>query len=58
MKTLNNIGDTLECNFTTSKIIEKVSSIAILMHTLEKYFDYTIGVSGCGIQNVHFLGEK
>ncbi len=48
-KTINGIGELIECNFTTSKMLEKVASLTTLMHSCEKYFDYKMGICGCGI---------
>jgi len=55
--TLGDISETLECNFTDTGPIEKVCSQSILMYSCQKFFDYHMGVCGCGITKVHFLGE-
>ena len=56
--TLGGISDLVECNFSTTGAIEKISSQVTLMHVCEKYFNYRMGGKGCGIRKVHFLGEK
>ncbi len=51
-----NIVDTLSCNFSTSGELEKLISNIAVMSSFKKYYSYTIS-DGCGIQNVHFMGE-
>lgn len=56
--TKNNIGETMECNFSSTGIIEKAAGQIAMMHSFEKYFDYYMGVCGCGITKLHMLGER
>ena len=56
--TLNDIGEIIECNYSTTGPVEKIASQISLMNSCEKYFNYRIGVKGCGIRKVHFLGDE
>jgi len=56
--TLEKLPELIECNYSTTGAIEKIASQVSLMHTCEKYFNYRMGVCGCGIQKIHFLGEE
>jgi len=56
--TIGGIGPILQNNFSTTGPIEQISGQACLMHACEKYFNYKMGICGCGIEKVHFLGKK
>jgi len=58
-KNTNNVlSSKLECNFSTTGPIEKVSSQISLMTIFEKYSIWNYIKVICGIQKVHFLGEE
>ena len=52
----NDVVDLLTSNFSTTDFVEGLLSSMCVMHTFNKYFDYTQRLCGCGIRNVHFLG--
>ncbi len=54
--TKDGIVDTLQSNFTTTGRIENLLSIASVMDSFKKYFDYGRCIPMCGIKNVHFMG--
>ena len=56
--TIGEIGNILQNNFSTSGVIKQISGQACLIHACEKYFDYRMGKCGCGIEQIHFLGER
>ena len=56
--TIGEIGQIANNNFSTSGPIEQISGRACLMYACEKYFDYEMGICGCGIEKVHYLGER
>jgi len=49
------IRETLECNFTTTKIAEKTVSQIVLMDALKSYFDIIL-MCGCGIPAIELTG--
>jgi hypothetical protein len=54
--TVENVVESLECNFTTTGLFERIFSTALVMNTCKKYFKYTRLGAGCGIVNVHMAG--
>lgn len=50
--TKNNIVDTLQADFSTSKFFHKMLSSATIMSVFKEYFDYGRCVPACGIRNV------
>lgn len=56
--TINNITDVLQANFTTTGRVENVLSIACVMDSFKKYFDYGRCVPLCGIKNIKFMGTN
>ncbi len=56
-KTKNNIVNILECNFSTTSLIENVMSVATIMDCFKQYFDYGRCIPACGITDLHFTGE-
>ena len=47
----------MSCNFSTSGTFEKMASEVVLMSQCQKYFEYSMGMMGCGLTKVHFLGS-
>ena len=56
--TVGDISDIMECDFSTTGVIEKIASQISLMHCCENFFNYRLAGVGCGIQKVHFLGDE
>ena len=54
--TKEGIVDTLKSNFTTTGRVESLLSIASVMDSFKKYFEYGRLIPCCGINNVHFMG--
>merc|ERR1712038_779053 len=46
----------MECNFSSTSIIDATVSRITLMDAMKSYFSY--GVSGCGIPYIELLGNK
>jgi len=55
--TKDGIVDTLQCNFSTTTLVEQCLSTAVIMDSFKKYFSYGRCIPCCGIRNVHFMGE-
>lgn len=55
--TKNGIVDILECNFSTTSMIENVISVATIMDSLKEYFEYGRMIPCCGITDLCFTGE-
>jgi len=54
--TKDGITNVLEASFSTTQRIEKLLSVAVVMNSFQKYFDYGRCIPGCGIRNVLFMG--
>jgi len=55
--TLNNIVDTLQCDFSTTNKIEQYISTATIMNSFKQYFKYGRCIPCCGITEVKFAGK-
>jgi hypothetical protein len=55
--TKDRIVDSLECNFSTTTLVEKAISTAVVMNTFKSYFSYGRMIPSCGIRNVLFAGD-
>ena len=57
----NNVGkeiiDTLECNFSTTTPVAKVTSQVTIMSAMKRYFTYRVIMYGCGISNITLEGS-
>jgi len=53
---LNNVHDYVVCDFSTTDLVERVSSIMVLMDAMQGYFDYRV-MTICGIPKVTLEGE-
>jgi hypothetical protein len=51
------IVDLLECSFSTTSLVEKMISTAVVMDTFKSYFSYGRCIPCCGIRNVLFAGD-
>ncbi|SNW62899.1 Domain of unknown function (DUF4419), partial [Orpheovirus IHUMI-LCC2] len=49
--TKGDVRDVLECNFSTTGIVEKTASQIVLMYAMKKYFKYS-SCAACGIPKV------
>ncbi len=56
LNTNNNIVEKLQSNFTTTGMVEKMLSTAVIMDSFQNYFDYIRCIPMCGIRNVLFMG--
>jgi len=55
--TKGEIVSNLQCNFSTTTLIEQCLSTAVIMDSFKKYFSYGRMIPCCGIRNVHFMGN-
>lgn len=46
----------MTCSFSTTGLVERISSQITLMESVKKFFKYEIHLIGCGIPNVTLLG--
>ena len=49
--------DTLECNFSTTTQVAKVTSQVTIMSAMKNYFTYSVLMEGCGISNITLEGS-
>ena len=49
--------DTLECNFSTTTQVAKVTSQVTIMSAMKNYFTYRLLMAGCGISNITLEGS-
>ena len=49
--------DTLECNFSTTTQLAKVTSQVTIMSAMKHYFTYRLLMAGCGISNITLEGS-
>ena len=49
-------SDLMVCNFTTTGLVERISSQITMMESVKKYFKYVVMGSGCGIPDITVLG--
>ena len=49
--------DTLECNFSTTTQVAKVTSQVTIMSAMKNYFTYRVLMAGCGISNITLEGS-
>lgn len=54
--TKDNIVPEMQCNFSTTNLIEKMISTATIMDSFKKFFNYGRCIPMCGIKNVRFAG--
>jgi len=54
--TKGDIVDTLQSDFSTTGVVEKMISTACVMDSFKKYFSYGRCIPCCGIRNACFLG--
>jgi len=55
--TKGEIVKNLQCNFSTTTLVEQCLSTAVIMDSFKKYFSYGRCIPCCGIRNVHFMGN-
>ena len=57
----NNVGkevvDNLECDFSTTSAIAKVTSQVCIMSAMKQYFTYRVLMAGCGISSITLEGS-
>ncbi len=49
-------SDLMVCNFTTTGLVERISSQITMMESVKKFFKYVVMGSGCGIPDITILG--
>jgi len=49
-------SDLMVCNFTTTGLVERITSQITMMESVKKFFKYEIVGSGCGIPDITILG--
>ena len=58
----NNVGkevvDNLECDFSTTSAVAKVTSQVCIMSAMKQYFTYRVLMAGCGISSITKIGKK
>uniref|UniRef100_A0A7S3PH88 DUF4419 domain-containing protein n=1 Tax=Aplanochytrium stocchinoi TaxID=215587 RepID=A0A7S3PH88_9STRA len=54
-KTKSNIAELIECDFTTTTVVERLASYVTLMDTVQHYFSYTMAC-GCGFPSITLAG--
>ena len=54
--TKEGLVDSLLCDFSVTKQIESIISVATIMDSLKEYFDYGRMIPCCGIKAVRFIG--
>jgi len=52
------IAKVIQSNFSTTSLVELLSSQIALLHSTSKYFQCIARKMGCGISKVHFLGKR
>ena len=50
------LSDLMVCDFTTTGLVERISSQITMMESVKKFFKYVIVGSGCGIPDITLLG--
>lgn len=50
------LSDLMVCNFSTTGLVERISSQITMMESVKKFFKYEILESGCGIPDITILG--
>ena len=50
------LSDLMVCSFTTTGLVERISSQITMMESVKKFFKYVIVGSGCGIPDITLLG--
>ena len=57
----NNVGkeviDILECNFSTTSQVVKITSQVTIMSAMKRYFTYRVLMAGCGISKITLEGS-
>ena len=57
----NNVGkevvDNLECDFSTTSAVAKVTSQVCIMSAMKQYFTYRVLMAGCGISSITLEGS-
>lgn len=54
--TKDGITEVLQCDFSTTGLIERMVSTATVMDTFKKYFTFGRSIPMCGIKNLRFAG--
>jgi len=49
-------SDLMVCNFTTTGLVERISSQITMMESVKKFFKYEVVATGCGIPDITVLG--
>ena len=49
-------SDLMVCNFTTTGLVERISSQITMMESVKKFFKYEVIGQGCGIPDITILG--
>ena len=49
--------DSLECNFSTTSQVSKITSQVTIMSAMKQYFTYRVLMGGCGISNITLEGS-
>jgi hypothetical protein len=55
-KTSEGVLQRIEADFSTTGRFKKLMSVATIMNTCQKFFQFVRIIPLCGIQNVHFGG--
>ena len=50
------LSDLMVCDFSTTGLVERISSQITMMESVKKFFKYVIVGSGCGIPDITLLG--
>jgi hypothetical protein len=50
------LSDLMVCNFSTTGMVERISSQITMMESVKKFFKYVVVGSGCGIPDITLLG--
>lgn len=56
--TREGVVESLISDFSTTKRVESLISVATIMDTMKQYFDYGRMIPCCGIRSIHFLGTE
>uniref|UniRef100_A0A0G4GNA0 Uncharacterized protein n=1 Tax=Chromera velia CCMP2878 TaxID=1169474 RepID=A0A0G4GNA0_9ALVE len=51
-------ADAMSADFSTTTPTQRIGSQIALMKSVQKYFDYTMGICGCGVKGIEMLGSE
>ena len=51
------VVESLECNFSTTTQVAKVTSQVSIMSAMKQYFTYRVLMAGCGISSITLEGS-